>query len=91
MAVKIDREVIDEFCQRLFRVLDSLGLLPRTLLAKPNEFEKYPRLLFGSIRRYNDVDAGFKEWESRDPPRSCGQERMLPRYRRPKAVDAGPQ
>ena len=78
MAVKIDREVIDEFCPRLFRVLDSLGLLPRTLLAKPNEFEKYPRLLFGSIQRYNDVDAGFKEWESRILREAAGKNECYP-------------
>ncbi|AEJ60971.1 hypothetical protein Spith_0692 [Spirochaeta thermophila DSM 6578] len=65
MAVQIERGLADEFCPRLFRVLDELGLLPRQLRAKPTEFEKYPRLLFGSIQRYNDVDAGFREWESR--------------------------
>ena len=65
MAVRVDTKELDEFCPRLFRVLDRLGLLPRQLNAKPTEFEKYPRLLFGSIQRYNDVEAGFHEWESR--------------------------
>ena len=65
MALQVDRRELDEFCSKLFRLLDSLGLLPRQLWAKPNEFEKYPRLLFGSIQRYNDVEAGFKEWEGR--------------------------
>lgn len=65
MALKIDRGQVDEFCPQLFRTLDSLGLLPRQLWAKPTEFEKYPRLLLGSIQRYNDVEAGLKEWESR--------------------------
>lgn len=65
MAVQVDRKAIDDFCPRLFRMLDDLGLLPLHLSAKPNEFEKHPRLLFGSIQRYNDVEAGFKEWESR--------------------------
>jgi len=65
MAVQVDRKTLDEFCPRLFRALDGLGLLPRQLSAKPTEFEKYPRLLFGSIQRYNDVEAGFREWESR--------------------------
>jgi hypothetical protein len=46
-------------------MLDVLGLMPLSLWAKPHEFEKYPRLLFGGIQRYNDVEAGFKEWESR--------------------------
>ncbi|MGE5586788.1 MAG: hypothetical protein ACM3ZO_01000 [Clostridia bacterium] len=78
MAVKVDLEVIDAFCPRLFRVLDNLGLLPRTLLAKPNEFEKYPRLLFGSIQRYNNVDAGFKEWESRILREALGKNDYYP-------------
>jgi len=65
MALKVDREELDEFCPRLFRVLDHLGLLPLYLGAKPNEFEKYPRQLFGSIQRYGDVEASFREWEGR--------------------------
>jgi hypothetical protein len=65
VALDIERKELDEFCSQLFRTLDSLGLLPLQLWAKPNEFEKYSRLLFGSIQRYNDVEAGFKEWESR--------------------------
>lgn len=65
MAVQVNREAIDDFCPCLFRALDRLGLLPRQLSAKPAEFEKYSRLLFGSIQRYNDVEAGFREWESR--------------------------
>lgn len=65
MAVQVDRKEVDEFCPRLFQALDGLGLLPRQLRAKPTEYEKYPRLLFGSIQRYNDVEAGFREWESR--------------------------
>ena len=65
MAISIDRQALDEFCPLLFRVLDNLNLLPRQLWAKPNEFEKYPRLLLGSIRRYGDMEAGFREWESR--------------------------
>jgi len=65
MAMNVNRQELDEFCPQLFRTLDGLGLLPLQLWAKPTEFEKYPRLLFGSIQRYNDVEAGFKEWESR--------------------------
>lgn len=65
MALEIDRQELDEFCPRLFRLLDRLGLLPLQLGAKPNEFEKYPRLLLGSVQRYNDVEAGFREWEGR--------------------------
>lgn len=65
MVLKVESKELDEFCPQLFRALDGLGLLPLHLSAKPNEFEKHPRLLFGSIQRYNDVEAGFREWESR--------------------------
>lgn len=65
MALRVDRKELDDFCPLLFRALDNLGLLPLQLWAKPNEFEKYPRLLFGSIQRYHDVEAGFRDWESR--------------------------
>lgn len=76
MALKIDYGELDKFCLQLFRLLDMLGLLPQDRIssagkfypwhrAKPNEFEKYPRLLFGSVQRYKNVAAGFKEWESR--------------------------
>ena len=65
MVLSVESKELDEFCPQLFRTLDGLGLLPLQLWAKPNEFEKHPRLLFGSIQRYNDVEAGFKEWESR--------------------------
>jgi len=75
MTLQLDPE-LNEFCPMLFRTLDTLGLLPRGLSYKrdasnrlqritPSEFEKYPRLLFGCIQRYNDVEAGFSEWESR--------------------------
>jgi len=80
MAVQVDRKTLDEFCPRLFRALDNLGLLPRQLSAKPTEFEKYPRLLFGSIQRYNDVEAGFREWESRVLRQDEAQYRKVEQY-----------
>lgn len=70
MALQIDREKLDEFCPKLFRLLDSFGHLPHSLRAKPNEFEKYSRSLFGKIQRNQDsegnrdVEAGFREWEN---------------------------
>lgn len=70
MAIPIDREKLDEFCPKLFRLLDRFGHLPLSLRAKPNEFEKYPRSLFGKIQRNQDsdgnkdVEAGFREWEN---------------------------
>ena len=71
MAIQIDREKLDEFCPKLFRLLDRFGHLPLSLRAKPNKFEKYPRSLFGSILRNQDsegsrdVEAGFREWENK--------------------------
>jgi len=76
MTISVQRIELDEFSAMLFRLLDRLGLFPQDRVstrgtfypwhrAKPNEFEKYPRLLLGSIERYHDVEAGFKEWESR--------------------------
>lgn len=76
MAMNVNRQELDEFCPQLFRALDNLRLLPIGLSWKrdksgkpqrvaPTELEKYPRLLFGSIQRYNDVEVGFREWESR--------------------------
>ena len=70
MAIQIDREELDEFCPKLFRLLDRFGHLPLSLTAKPNEFEKFPRSLIGKIQRNQnsegarDVEAGFREWEN---------------------------
>lgn len=65
MSRQIDTERVDVFCGHLFSALYSLDLLPQKLSARPTEYEKYPRLLFGLIRRYGSVKAGFKEWESK--------------------------
>lgn len=40
-------------------------LLPLFLSERPTSFEKYPRLLLGHIRYYDDVEAGFEEWKSK--------------------------
>lgn len=70
MAIQINREKLDEFCPKLFRLLDRFGHIPLSLRAKPTEFEKYPRSLFGKIQRNQnskgnrDVEAGFREWEN---------------------------
>lgn len=55
---------LDQFCNLLFGALDRLGgdLLPLRLTERPTAFEKYPRLLLGSIQRYGSVEAGFDEW-----------------------------
>lgn len=67
MPRKVDTAELDEFCQLLFRTLDRLGgdLLPLFLSERPTSFEKYPRLLLGHIRYYDDVEAGFEEWKSK--------------------------
>lgn len=70
MPKKVDTEPLDEFCGLLFLTLDRLGgtkedLLPFFLSEKPTSHEKYPRLLLGHIRYYDDVEAGFEEWKSK--------------------------
>lgn len=67
MPREVNTAELDEFCQLLFRTLDRLGgdLLPLFLSERPTSFEKYPRLLLGHIRYYDDVEAGFEEWKSK--------------------------
>ena len=67
MPRQVDTAKLDEFCGLLFRTLDRLGgdLLPLFLSDRPTSFEKYPRLLLGHIRYYNDVEAGFEEWKTK--------------------------
>jgi len=67
MPKKVDTERLDRFCVLLFHTLDRLGgdLMPFFLSEKPTSYEKYPRLLLGHIRYYDDVEAGFEEWKSK--------------------------
>jgi hypothetical protein len=67
MPKEVNAAELSEFCQLLFRTLDRLGgdLLPLFLSERPTSFEKYPRLLLGHIRYYDDVEAGFEEWKSK--------------------------
>jgi len=67
MPRQVNTAELDEFCRLLFRTLDRLGgdLLPLFLSERPTAFEKYPRLLLGHIRYYDDVEAGFEEWKSK--------------------------
>jgi len=67
MPKEVDTKRLDQFCELLFRTLDKLGgdLLPFFLSDKPTSYEKYPRLLLGHIRYYDDVEAGFEEWKSK--------------------------
>lgn len=69
MSKQINVQAVEEFCLRLFRVLDQLGneLLPHRLGKQQAAyaFEKYPRLLLGSIQRYDNVEAGFDEWATK--------------------------
>lgn len=67
MPRQVNTAALDEFCRLLFRTLDRLGgdLLPLFLSERPTSYEKYPRLLLGHIRYYDDVEAGFEEWKSK--------------------------
>ena len=67
MPRQVDTPELDEFCRLLFHTLDRLGgdLLPLFLSERPTAYEKYPRLLLGHIRYYDDVEAGFEEWKTK--------------------------
>jgi len=67
MVKQVDTAKLEEFCGLLFRALDRLGgdLLPLFLSERPTGYEKYPRLLLGHIRFYDNVEAGFEEWKSK--------------------------
>jgi hypothetical protein len=65
MPVDELQKEIETFCEKLFHVLDSLGLLPQRLNARPTEFEKYPRWLLAHIKRYSNVGLGFEEWKTK--------------------------
>lgn len=65
MPKNIDVEKLDVFCDRLFRALDHADLFPIGLGEAAHAFEKYPRLLIGLLGRYDNVEIGFSEWETR--------------------------
>ena len=65
MPKNIDVEKLDAFCDHLLRALDRAGLFPPRLGEAAHAFEKYPRLLIGLLERYQNVESGFSEWETR--------------------------
>ena len=65
MPKNIDIEALDAFCNHLFRALDHADLFPIRLGEAAHAFEKYPRLLVGLLGRYENVESGFSEWETR--------------------------
>ena len=65
MPKNIDVEKLDAFCDHLFRALDHAELFRIGLGEAAHAFEKYPRLLVGLLGRYQNVESGFSEWETR--------------------------
>ena len=65
MPKNIDVEKLDAFCDHLFRALDHADLFPIRLGEAAHAFEKYPRLLVGSLGRYEKVEIGFSEWNTK--------------------------
>ena len=65
MPKNINVEKLDVFCDHLFRALDHADLFPIRLGEAAHAFEKYPRLLVGLLGRYQNVESGFSEWETR--------------------------
>ncbi len=80
MPRQVDIAELDKFCGLLFRTLDRLGgdLLPLFLSERPTAYEKYPRLLLGHIRYYDNVEAGFEEWKSKVLRDAYRREEELP-------------
>ena len=65
MPKNIDVEKLDAFCDHLFRALDHADLFRIHLGEAAHAFEKYPRLLIGLLGRYQNVESGLSEWETR--------------------------
>ena len=67
MPRSVNTTELNKFCELLFHALDRLGgdLLPLFLSERPTAYEKYPRLLLGHIRYYDNVEAAFEEWKSK--------------------------
>lgn len=65
MPKNINVEKLGAFCDHLFRALDHAGLFLPRLGEAAHAFEKYPRLLVGLLGRYENVEIGFSEWETR--------------------------
>ncbi|HOA80704.1 MAG TPA: hypothetical protein PKK61_06550 [Defluviitaleaceae bacterium] len=73
MSVELNEVKINEFANLIFRCVDMFGHLPISLRkeATPTKLEKYPRLLFGYLQRYQDPITAISEWQSklmRDTP-----------------------
>ena len=65
MPKNIDVEKLDAFCDHLFRALDHADLFRIRLGEAAHAFEKYPRLLVGSLGLYENVEIGFSEWNTK--------------------------
>lgn len=64
----LNESKVNEFCNMVFRVVDTLDHWPISLSSKeatPTKLEKYPRLLFGYLQRYDDPVSALREWESK--------------------------
>ncbi len=73
MSIELSEVKVNEFANLVFRPIDMLGHLPISLRkdATPTKLEKYPRLLFGYLQRYQDPMTAISEWRSkllRDTP-----------------------
>lgn len=73
MSIELSEVKVNEFANLVFSPIDMLGHLPISLRkdATPTKLEKYPRLLFGYLQRYQDPMTAISEWQSkllRDTP-----------------------
>lgn len=68
MKERLDEIKINEFCNMVFKIVDTLDHFPINLKSRdatPTRLEKYPRLLFGYLQRYDEPITALKEWESK--------------------------
>jgi hypothetical protein len=73
VSIELSEVKVNEFANLVFSPIDMLGHLPISLRkdATPTKLEKYPRLLFGYLQRYQDPMTAISEWQSkllRDTP-----------------------
>jgi len=61
----IDVDFVQNLSYKLFDTLNRLNIIGAGLSENPATYEKYPRLLNRHIKKYGDVESGYRSWESK--------------------------
>jgi hypothetical protein len=61
----IDIEFVQNLSYKLFDTLNRLHIIGAGLSENPATYEKYPRLLNRHIKKYGNVESGYRSWESK--------------------------